>query len=108
MWASRPTAWPAHAATHFIDADFDAAFSSRVLFGRRDPTYPLIACQRGKVGPKVSGDGIRLDSFSEISRKIMNRTTREFLNDHTSKYASFRPTLNQSAPTASDLLMCYA
>src|ERR1044072_67206 len=44
--ASRPTARPAHASPHLIDADLDAAFPGGFLLCRSDPTNPLVSRQR--------------------------------------------------------------
>jgi hypothetical protein len=81
--APRPTTRPAHAAAHLIDAYFDAAFSGGFLFGRRDPTNPLVTRQRGEVGPKPLSNGIKLNRLSEISWELMNRAVRELLSVHT-------------------------
>ena len=83
MRASGPTARPAHAASHLIDADLDATPSGRFLLGRSDPTDPLVSRQRGDIGPEAFGRGIRLDGFPEICRQLMNRAVREFLSSHT-------------------------
>ena len=83
--ASGPTAWPAHAAAHLINTDLDAALSGGFLFGRGDPTDPLVTRQRGEIGPEPFGSGIELDGLSKICRQLMNRAVREFLSGHTSK-----------------------
>lgn len=85
MWAPRPTARPAHAAAHLIDAHFDATLSGGFLFGRSNPTDPLVTRQRGEIGPKAFSNSIELDSLSEIFWKLMNRAVRELLSGHTSK-----------------------
>src|SRR5579864_4797294 len=72
MWASGPTARPAHASPHLINSNLDAALSGRFLLGRGNPTDPLVTRQRGNVGPKVLGYGIQLDSLSEIRRQFVN------------------------------------
>src|SRR6185312_140165 len=43
MRTSGPTTRSAHAFTHFIKADRNAAVPGLVLLGGCDPTYPLIA-----------------------------------------------------------------
>ena len=83
--ASGPTARPAHASLHLIDADLDAALPGGFLLGRSDPTDPLVSRQRGDIGPKARGSGVNLDGFSEICWQIMDRAVREFLTGHTSK-----------------------
>ena len=85
MRASGPTARPAHASLHLIDADLDAALPGGFLLGRRDPTDPLVSRQRGDIGPKALGSGVKLDGFSEICWQLMDRAVREFLTSHTSK-----------------------
>ena len=67
VWASRPTARSEHAFSHLIDADLDTALSADILFGRGDPTDPLVARQWRDIGPEALGSGIQLDRFSEIS-----------------------------------------
>ena len=66
--ASGPTARPAHASAHLIDADFDAAFSSTFFFGRGDPTDPLVSRQRGNIGPEALGSGVGFDGSPEVCR----------------------------------------
>jgi hypothetical protein len=66
VWASRPTAWPAHATAHLINSNLDPALSGGFLLGRGDPTDPFVTSQRSNVGPKVLGCGIQLDGLSEI------------------------------------------
>ena len=83
--ASGPTARPAHASPHLIDADLDAAFPRGFLLGRSDPTDPLVSRQRGDIGPNARGSGVKLDGFSEICWQLMDRAVREFLTGHTSK-----------------------
>jgi hypothetical protein len=83
--ASGPTARPAHAGVHLINAKLDAALSRRFLLGRSDPTDPLVTCERGEVGPKPRGCRIELDGLSEICGELMNRAVREFLSGHISK-----------------------
>ena len=85
MRASGPTARPAHASLHLIDADLDAALPGGFLLGRSDPTDPLVSRQRGDIGPKALGTGVKLDGFSEICWQLMDRAVREFLTGHTSK-----------------------
>jgi hypothetical protein len=82
---SGPTARPAHASLHLIDADLDAALPGGFLLGRSDPTDPLVSRQRGDIGPKALGSGVKLDGFSEICWQLMDRAVREFLTGHTSK-----------------------
>jgi hypothetical protein len=85
VWTSRPTARPAHTSPHLIDADLDAALSGGFLLSRCDPTDPLVAGQRGDIGPEAFGSGIKLDGFSEISRQLMDRAVCKLLSGHTSK-----------------------
>ena len=85
MRASRPTARPAHASPHLIDADLDAALPGGFLLGRSDPTDPLVSRQRGDIGPKALGGGVKPDGFSEICWQLMDRAVREFLTGHTLK-----------------------
>lgn len=66
VWASGPTARPAHATAHLINSNFDAPLSGGFLLGRGDPTDPFITRQRSNVGPKVLGCGIQLNRLSEI------------------------------------------
>jgi hypothetical protein len=66
VWASGPTARPAHATAHFVNSNLDAALSGGFLLGRRDPTDPFVTSQRSNVEPKVLGCGIQLDGLSEI------------------------------------------
>jgi len=82
---SGPTARPAHASLHLIDADLDAALPGGFLLGRSDPTDPLVSRQRGDIGPNARGSGVKLDGFSEICWQLMDRAVREFLTGHTSK-----------------------
>ena len=83
--ASGPTARPAHASLHLIDADLDAALPGGFLLGRSDPTDPLVSRQRGDIGPNARGSGVKLDGFSEICWQLMDRAVRDFLTGHTSK-----------------------
>jgi hypothetical protein len=83
--ASGPTARPAHASLHLINADLDAALPGGFLLGRSDPADPLVSRQRGDIGPKARGSGVKLDGFSEICWQLMDRAVREFLTGHTSK-----------------------
>ena len=85
MRASGPTARPAHASPHLIDADLDAALPGGFLLRRSDPTDPLVSRQRGDIGPKARGSGVKLDGFSEICWQLMDRAVREFLIGHTPK-----------------------
>ena len=85
MRASGPTARPAHASSHLIDADLDAALPGGFLLGRSDPTDPLVSRQRGDIGPNTRGSGVKLDGFSEICWQLMDRAVRDFLTGHTSK-----------------------
>src|SRR5579862_4695796 len=85
MWASGPTARPAHAAAHLINSNLDAALSGHFLLGRGNPTDPLVTRQRGNVGPQVLGCGIEQDGLSEICRQFVNCAVLEFLRGHTSK-----------------------
>ena len=89
MRASGPTARPAHASLHLINADLDAALPGGFLLGRSDPTDPLVSRQRGDIGPKARGSGVKLDGFSEICWQLMDRAVREFLTGHTSKRVCF-------------------
>jgi len=89
MWASWPTARPAHATAHLINSNLDAAFSGGFLLSRGDPTNPLVTRERGDVGPKVRGYGIKLDGPLEIWRQLVNCAVREFLGGHTSKRECF-------------------
>jgi hypothetical protein len=66
VWASGPTARPAHATAYLVNSNLDAALSGGFLLGGGDPTDPFVTRQRGDVGPKVLGCGIQLDGFSEI------------------------------------------
>ena len=89
VWASGPTARPAHAIAHLINSNLDAALSGDFLLGRGNPTDPLVTRQRGNVGPKVRGCGIQPDGLLEICRQLVNCAAREFLSGHTSKRACF-------------------
>jgi len=82
MRASRPTAGPAHAALHLIDADLDTAFPCGSLLGRRDPTDPLIPSQRRDIGPQLLGRRAGLDGRTKIGGQGMHRPAREFLGCH--------------------------
>ena len=64
--ASGPTARPAHASPHLIDADLDAALPSGFLLGRSDPTDPLVSCQRGDIVPETLGSGVRFDGLPKV------------------------------------------
>jgi hypothetical protein len=64
--ASGPTAWPAHASPHLVDADLDAALPSGFLLGRSDPTDPLVPRQRGDIGPEALGSSVRFDSPPKV------------------------------------------
>ena len=68
--ASGPTARPAHASLHLIDADLDAALPSGFLLGRSDPTDPLVSRQRGDIGPKALGSGVKLDGFRKSAGSL--------------------------------------
>ena len=81
--ASGPTAWPAHAQTHLINVDLDAAFPSRLLLGRSDPTDPLVARQRSYLGPEAYRSGVRFDGSPEICWQLMNRAVSDFFRRHT-------------------------
>src|SRR5262245_41820273 len=59
--AAGPTAWPAHSSAHLIDADLDAMLASLLFLGRRNPTDPLVSCQRGDIGPKAFGSAVGFD-----------------------------------------------
>jgi hypothetical protein len=89
VWASGPTARPAHATAHLINSNLDAALSGGFLLGRGHPTDPLVTRQRGNVGPKVRDCGIQLDRLSEICRQLVNCAVREFWSGHGSKRARF-------------------
>ena len=66
MRASGPTARPAHASSHLIDADLDAALPSGFLLSRGDPTDPLVSRQRGDIGPEALGSGARFDGLPKV------------------------------------------
>ena len=85
MWASGPTARPAHATAHLINSNLDAAFPGGFLLSRGDPTNPLVTRERGDVGPKVRGYGIKLDGPLEIWRQLVDCTVSEFFGRHISK-----------------------
>ena len=68
VWAAGPTARPAHAAAHLIDADPDAALPSLFFLGRRDPTDPLVSRQRSDISPKALGRGVGFNGSSEVYR----------------------------------------
>ena len=88
MRAPRPAARPPQAAVHFVEPDRDAALSGVVLLGRSDPADPLIARERGKVGPKISGPVIRSQRGPQISGQLMDRATRELWRLHVSAVVS--------------------
>ena len=90
VWASGPTARPAHATAHLINSDLDAAPSGSFLLGRGDPTDPLVTRQGGDVRPKVLGCGIQLDGVSEICRQLVNCAVRESLSGHTAHVLDVR------------------
>ena len=66
--ASGPTARPAHASAHLIDADLDAAFPSTFFLDRCDPTDPLVSRQWGDIGPEALGSGVGFDRSPEVCR----------------------------------------
>ena len=84
VWASGPTARPAHASAHLIDTDPDATLPCSFLLGRSDPADPLVSRQRRDIGPEARGHGIELDGISEICGQLMNRAVRELLSVHRS------------------------
>jgi hypothetical protein len=43
VWAPGPATWPSHSFAHFINTDFDAAYSGFGLFGGNHPTNPFVA-----------------------------------------------------------------
>ena len=90
MWASGPTARPAHASSHFIDTDVDATLPCSFLLGRSDPADPLVTSQRGDIGPQARGRGIESDGLSEIRGQLMNRALRELLSVQ-GRYVSVGP-----------------
>jgi len=100
MWASGPTARPAHATAHLVNSHLNAALPGGFLLGRGDPTDPFVARQRGNVGPKVAGCAIQLDGLSEICRQFVNCAVREFLSGHISKRECF----NYYLPTPHSLI----
>src|SRR4249919_917217 len=85
VWASGPTARPAHASSHLIDTDLDATLPCSFLLGRSYPADPLVSRQRGDdIGPKARGRGIEFDGTSEVCGQLMNRAVRELLSVHKS------------------------
>ena len=80
--AARPTARPAHASAHLIDADFDAALPCLFLLGGRDPTDPLIPRERGDLSPKALHGGIGYDRSAKIGWQPMERAAREVCISH--------------------------
>jgi hypothetical protein len=100
MRASGPTAWPAHASAHLVNSNLDAALLGGFLLGRGDPADPLVARQRGNLGPKVPGGGIQLDGLPEICRQFVNGAVRKFLSGHSSK----RDRFNHDSPTPHSLI----
>ena len=83
MRASGPTARPAHASPHLIDADLDAPLPGSFLLRGSDPTNPLVSRKWGDVGPQAPGGGVRFDGPPEVSWQLMNRAVSEFSNRHT-------------------------
>jgi hypothetical protein len=66
--ATGPTARPAHASAHLIETDLNATFSSLFFLGRRDPTDPLVSCQRRDSDPEALRSGVRFDCTPEVGR----------------------------------------
>ena len=83
--ASGPTARPAHASLHLINADLDAPLPGGFLLGRSDPTDPLVSGQRGNIGPEALGSDVRFDGLSEVGWQFMNRAVSDFLSRHASR-----------------------
>ena len=87
MRASGPTARPAHASAHLIDADLDAVFSRFFLLGRCNPTDPFVSRQWGDIDPEALRHGVGFDGFPEILRQLVHRAARELFISHTSNRA---------------------
>ena len=79
VWASGPTARPAHATAHLINSNLNTTLSGDFLLRRGDPTYPLVTCQRSNVKPKVSDCGIKLDGTLEICSNLWTVPSASFL-----------------------------
>jgi hypothetical protein len=83
--ASRPTARPAHAAPHFIEANLNSPLPCGVFLRRRDPADPLISGHGSDLRPKAFRRGVRLDGFSEVCWQPMHRAACKSLSCHASK-----------------------
>ena len=73
MRASGPTARPAHASAHLIDADLDASFPSAFFLGRCHPADPLVLRQPGDIGPEPLGSGVGFNCVEKIGRMAKTR-----------------------------------
>src|SRR5215469_7700636 len=82
MRASRPTARPAHAFSHFIETDFYAAVPRLVFLGGGDPAYPLIACQWRNARPYIHDNCVGLDRLAKICRHWVHRAGCNRLSSH--------------------------
>jgi hypothetical protein len=89
VWASGPTAGPAHASVQLIDADLDATLPSLFFLGRRDPTDPFVSRQCGDFGPETLRSGIGFYGFAEICWQFVHRAARDPSSSHTSNRACF-------------------
>jgi hypothetical protein len=83
--ASGPTARPAHASPHLINADLDAALPGGFLLCRSDPADPLVSRQRSDIGPEALRSGVAFDGLPEVCRQLMNRAVSHFLSRHPSR-----------------------
>lgn len=84
MWASGPTAWPAHPSAHLVQADLDTPFSGFFLLGRCNPAYPLISRDRGYSGPETPGCAIGFDGLPKVGWELMGRAARDRFGSHAS------------------------
>ena len=83
--ATGPTARPAQALAHLVEADLDAALPGFVFLGRGDPTDPLVPRQGREVQPQPRGVRIGFEGVSEVRRQFMDRAAGEFRSGHGSR-----------------------
>jgi len=64
MRATGPTARPAQALAHLVEADLDAALAGLFFPGRADPADPLVPRQWRDVQPQAFGVGIGIEGVA--------------------------------------------
>ncbi len=85
MGTTRPTTRPAHAFSHFIEADADAAAPGFIFLGGCNPADPFVACQGRDVRPYMLRNRVRFDRPAKIRRQSVWQPGRDLIFTHVTR-----------------------